>query len=438
MNNEDKGLILLYSPLSKSGHLDSWLELVIQSLVDSGYSVSYLAENKINTSSIGLDKVNFIPFRKIDKRTSSISKFLLFEWCALGRKYELKLPGYLPSNQSGVLKKIQKYIFRKLVPTLYKLTLFFPLIKKASSIDLNFDQFISRVNASEKLLLKKPSLVINLYLDFYSNSFDLWKYPLKKIRWPWAGIRFTPDLNEDSDFLSLESFKGQWILDETLITDFQIKWPNKKIEFLPDFADNRLPAMKISKIVDVALNRATGRKIIFLGGSISRRKNISYWLNLMEVMNPEEWFFIMIGRVYWGDLPREDVQKLRLAEVEKENFYMVDAYINDEAELNEFISISNLIFAVYKEFPFSSNMLSKAAEFEKPIVTSQNHLMGRLVEKYKIGLTVSEENYLDAVRKIEKLEDCEFKYKDFSAKYSRENFQQALVKMTEEIIQNER
>lgn len=439
MSNEEKKLILLYSPLSKSGHLDSWLELVATSLVEAGYIVSYLAENKITTNSNELDKCNFIPFEKVDHRTSIRTKFLLTEWCALGKKYAHKLPGYLPSNQSKILKKIQKYIFRQVMPCLYNLSLFIPAVNKASSsYDFNIDQFISRINAAGRLLSNKPSLVINLYLDFYSNNFSMWERLMKNYQWPWAGIRFSPDLNESPSFLSMKNFKGLWVLDETLVADFQMKWPNKRVEYLPDFADARLPDMGISGAVQIALERASGRKIIFLGGSISRRKNISYWLNLLEAMKAEEWFFILVGKVWWDDLSGVDAARLRLAQTGKENFYMRDAYIDDEAEFNEFISVSNLIFAVYKEFPYSSNLLSKAAEFERPIVTSQKYLMGKLVEKYKIGLAVSEENHLDAVEKIKKLEEYKFEFKRFSAEYSRENFQKAIVKMTEEIIQGEK
>jgi glycosyltransferase involved in cell wall biosynthesis len=51
---------------------------------------------------------------------------------------------------------------------------------------------------------------------------------------------------------------------------------------------------------------------------------------------------------------------------------------------------------VYLDFPHSSGILGKAAEFEKPIIVSNKYCMGERVSKYEIGLTV-DENDTDAL-----------------------------------------
>jgi hypothetical protein len=67
-------------------------------------------------------------------------------------------------------------------------------------------------------------------------------------------------------------------------------------------------------------------------------------------------------------------------------------YLADEREFNEIISVADVIFAVYRDFRRSSNMLSKAAYFEKPILVSDAHLMGERVRRYKIGVEVKEDD----------------------------------------------
>ena len=56
--------------------------------------------------------------------------------------------------------------------------------------------------------------------------------------------------------------------------------------------------------------------------------------------------------------------------------------------------MSSVIFAVYRDFFRSSNMLSKAAYFEKPILVANGCLMGERVERYGIGLAVDQDDTL--------------------------------------------
>jgi hypothetical protein len=106
--------------------------------------------------------------------------------------------------------------------------------------------------------------------------------------------------------------------------------------------------------------------------------------------NQEQWFFIQMGRINKNNLTPED--QIALANVQKnppENLFIYPEYVKDEREFNEIISISDVIFAVYRDFARSSNMLSKSAYFEKPILVAENCLMGQRVSRYKIGLAVN-------------------------------------------------
>ena len=77
-----------------------------------------------------------------------------------------------------------------------------------------------------------------------------------------------------------------------------------------------------------------------------------------------------------------------------QNLFIKPDFVTDERCFNELIAISSVIFAVYRDFKRSSNMLSKAAYFEKPILVSDEFLMGERVQRYKIGQAVKPDDAL--------------------------------------------
>ena len=164
--------------------------------------------------------------------------------------------------------------------------------------------------------------------------------------------------------------------------------PGRIFEFLPDITETTLPKQR-SPLANEILELAAGRKLVFMGGSIGKQKNLARWYALIEMCNQEQWFFIQMGRINKNNLTPED--QIALAQVQinpPENLFIYREYVKDERDFNEIISISDVIFAVYPDFARSSNMLSKSAYFEKPILVAENCLMGQRVSHYKIGLAV--------------------------------------------------
>ena len=66
--------------------------------------------------------------------------------------------------------------------------------------------------------------------------------------------------------------------------------------------------------------------------------------------------------------------------------------IPDESCFNALIAESDLIFAAYKQFTGSSNLLTKAAAFRKPVIVSRGLCMGRRVEQAKPPEKTTPEN----------------------------------------------
>jgi hypothetical protein len=137
---------------------------------------------------------------------------------------------------------------------------------------------------------------------------------------------------------------------------------------------------------------------------MSRQKNIAQWCKLIAIADPGRWFFIQIGQVYENTLAADDLAAYkRLVASLPVNMVLHEQYLPDEREFNFLIHISDVLFAVYRDFRISSNMLGKAAVFEKPILVSDRYLMGDRVRRYGIGLGVSEDDADEMLAGLQKL-----------------------------------
>jgi hypothetical protein len=143
-----------------------------------------------------------------------------------------------------------------------------------------------------------------------------------------------------------------------------------------------------------------------MGGTIGSNKNLDRWAQVIKLANPEKWFFVQIGEVHINNLTTED--RMAFEELQhnpKEHLFMLTEYLQDERVFNEVISASDILFAVYRNFTISSNMPGKAAAFNKPILAASGHLMGRRVEEYGIGRSVSEERPDLMLEQLDRLVD---------------------------------
>jgi hypothetical protein len=70
---------------------------------------------------------------------------------------------------------------------------------------------------------------------------------------------------------------------------------------------------------------------------------------------------------------------------------------------NALVDTANVVFCAFENFRFSSNTLTKAAIFERPVIVSEGHLMAKRVRDYRLGEIISQSDpsaALAAIRKI--------------------------------------
>jgi hypothetical protein len=349
------GYILLYNPISNEGHLDSWHVLFIDLILKSGFGVIAVSDDpeglRLKLKHKGIhESENLIVLDALDRGAGAQS-----------------MPSKL-WNKCNVL--FNRLMFRK----------------RKTSLDPTL--FFDRVNQLSDMYPGQIRLVFNMYVDAYPSEPQYWKNLNFLNSLPWVGLCITPSAHPTEGYYSQGSYKGTCLLDEDVCKRFQQEMPKRIFEFLPDITETTLPKQR-SPLANEILALAAGRKIVFMGGSIGKQKNLARWYALIEMCNQEQWFFIQMGRINKNNLTPED--QIALANVQKnlpENLFIYPEYVKDEREFNEIISISDVIFAVYRDFARSSNMLSKSAYFEKPILVAENCLMGQRVSHYKIGLAV--------------------------------------------------
>ena len=177
-------------------------------------------------------------------------------------------------------------------------------------------------------------------------------------------------------FPAKQNCVGVGILNEYSAKDLETF--QRHILLFPDFADLSAPATNYP-LLQKLKEKARGRKVISLLGSINFRKGIKLLLESIPLLPKDEYFFLIAGK---SSLTAQQENDLRAFGESRNNCLFSLEKIPDESCFNALIAESDLIFAAYKQFTGSSNLLTKAAAFRKPVIVSRGLCMGRRVEQY--------------------------------------------------------
>jgi hypothetical protein len=384
--------ILIYNPISNHGHLDSWNALFIAFLLERGWRVIAL------TPAADALRARLALKQLVDHKNLWIS-----EWGHPQRSLFERIRGRL--KRIGV-KLIQALLPTNLASFSFDANVNSEPLSKESDPEANYllpTEFAQRVRTALQKSPWRANFLFNMYMDLYRTDIASWQLFNAIQKMPWAGIRFVPrplelssansaSSNEQEAYFQLKTLRGMCFLDAEVCSTYQNRLPDKTFGYLPDMTEVALPEVASSLAKDLKA-RASGRTIVFLGGSIGGKKNLTHWARVIELADPAKWFFVQIGEVFENTLSLEEQTIYRqLQTSSRENFFMKAEYLPDERAFNEIILASDILFAVYRNFTISSNMLGKAAAFNKPILVAQGHLMGQRVEQYQIGRTVHEDD----------------------------------------------
>ena len=426
--------------------MDSWLELFIQILLKQEFCVLVITPDsksldyRLNQN--GLDKHPFLQilsWKKILSLQFYIRKAWDF-WVYFGERYYYGREGSQIVDGMSFGVQTKKKIYQMLVPSLFSFskylrTLYRKIHPKSENLEetgLDPMEFAIRVEYGIKKAKWKPDFLLNMYMDIYKTDLSYWSRFASKCDLQWGGIRFVPPPEPLEGFYSLPSLRGMCFLDEAVSNTYSKQIPDKIFPFLPDITNPNLPKDNPSFLKEIH-QKANGRKVVFLGGSIGGQKNISRWCEVVLLADPQKWFFLLVGEIHANTFKEEDTEAFNyLKKKQPENVYIISEYISDESIFNAFIKCSDIIFAVYRDFQLSSNMLGKSAFLEKPILVSDKYLMGERVRKYGIGIGVNENDSKSILAGMETLSTMVLSKDSFSA--YREKFNAELLWSNLELI----
>ena len=420
--------ILLYNPISGHGHLDSWNAFFAGFLLQGGYRVLALTPDR-SVLQQALDRVGLTAHPRLCvldwnegyyglKAYTERLRKAWRQWMIYAEDYANKGQATRPVSTMPVRTRVKKRCLQVIIPSLYHLgrCLHAALCrnraapgphKRAKEFEeinlLDPAEIGFRIARAVKAAPWRPDVLFNMYMDLYKIGAQPWNEFAAACRLPWAGIRFVPSDTAQESYYALPSLRGMCFLDESFCQQYRRLLPEKYFEHLPDITNVDLPDNSFP-LAETVLERAAGRRIVFLGGSIGGHKNIGQWCRLISLADPKCWFFIQIGEMHKNTLSADDIAAYKQLTADAPgNVLLYERYMADEREFNALINLSDVIFAVYRDFRISSNMLVKAAVFEKPILVSDRHLMGERVRRYGIGLGVPEENPRAMLYGLEKL-----------------------------------
>ncbi len=354
--------------------MDSWCGLIAKVLVDRGYKVFILTP--------GAPEHGFV--HSHDKTSATEIEYLKWKFSAAERLRltVISVLSRLPVILNFLIKARQRRRGSRLGH----------VQSRRSSGEVHPKSFEYHVNWAMRRRRVSPDLILNLYLDVYRSDKPSWSSIKIDKNIPFAGLRFVGDGEGVDGVCTANGFKGIALFEESMYRKYSSQYKNLRVIQLPDITNTEFDSVNKNEMKQVQ-ELAKNRTVVFLGGSIGGNKNIGKFVEVITMMDPNHWFFLVIGKV-----DKTTFTEFDLVEYDKiesglfENVLLIDRYIESESIFNGYIYASDIIYAVYRNFEFSSNMLMKASSFHKPIVVSDRYEMGRRVNSARIGCIVNEDD----------------------------------------------
>lgn len=160
------------------------------------------------------------------------------------------------------------------------------------------------------------------------------------------------------------------------------------------------------------LAKAKGRKVIGVIGLEKRKGFLTLLKAALEAAEAgKPWYFVFAGTLYDSTLSDEELVWLKEVdrrvnvEGEFDNIHLDlnGGQVPDSGEFNSLISSFDIVFAAYEGFHGSSNALTKAALFDKPVLASRGECIEKRVDEYGMGICMDQGDIGQCLAGIEKL-----------------------------------
>jgi len=242
------------------------------------------------------------------------------------------------------------------------------------------------------------------------------------------------------DFLSifrLRKCKAVFVFDEGVVVDFAKTINRSIIHAIPDIADVSVNEQAGRDLKRVLIEKANGRKIVGLFSPVRENKGTMTLIDVALTTKNSNLFFFLCGLFLESGYSRANYSKIKLLQGKcPENMHFVSGFIEDEGVYNSLFRSVDIIFAAFVNYYSSSNTLTKAAFFKKPVVVSKGYCMASRVEMYNLGISVPESNVPECSKALDELDSNYLEYvsrADFTNYYLHHS-KQALLPIVKKVI----
>lgn len=273
-----------------------------------------------------------------------------------------------------------------------------------------------------------PDLVFFPWLDSYLGNYQSHNIIDMLFPYNWSGLYFHPShlrlpqrysnvvggAHDYDESLRSKRCKCVAILDEGIASILQEKLPGKRVVIFPDVTDTSFPDHNFPTLHKV-IAKSGGRKIITVIGGLAKRKGMLTLLETSRTVEAKNWFFLFAGLLTENTFNDNELKFIHtVASNPPENCYFNFDFIPEENQFNALVELSDILFASYEGFPHSSNILTKAALFEKPVIVSRGYCMAERVKTFDMGESIEFENVSQCIEAIKRLLETKKLNSDFA------------------------
>jgi glycosyltransferase involved in cell wall biosynthesis len=293
-----------------------------------------------------------------------------------------------------------------------------PILKHTVLALRHWQHAATNIQTASSKLGRSPDLVFFAWLDSYLGTY-LPHYLVDKVfPYRWSGLYFHPYHLREAKQKLLSLHYGPLdhhnilhsphcpvvaVLDEGISEILLRKLGRKPVVVFPDFTDESLPDRNYILAKQIR-EKAGDRKVIGILGSLDKRKGLLTLLEVAQKSVENNWFFVVAGTLIEQSFSEQELVKIKNFVFQSpSNCLFHLERLPDESQFNAVVSSCDVLFAVYQKFPHSSNILTKAAIFKKPVLVSNAFCMGERVRKFKLGLTVDEGDVLECIEALRQL-----------------------------------
>ncbi|MDR2674161.1 MAG: glycosyltransferase [Opitutaceae bacterium] len=190
------------------------------------------------------------------------------------------------------------------------------------------------------------------------------------------------------------------VLDERSITPGGGLTGRRFVRF-PDFTDeSRVPGHPFERELRAFKGDAP---LVLSIGHLRKEKGVMTLAGLAQNPAARSLRFAFVGECRLKGRERDVMDRLR----HNANVLLKLGRIPGEAAYNACICASDVLFAAYHDFNHSSNTLTKAAVFEKPVIVSADSLMAERTLRHRLGEVVRQKDIESTLEGITRItNDC--------------------------------